>query len=171
MDGEQGTVVQAGEQEQVGSQAVQTEGQQDSSQEKKFTQGDLERVLKERLKREREKLLSGNPFSAALEAEKKKLADRSGELTKKETVLSCKEYLLNNNYPVELLDIIDTSDLDIFKAKALKAAKLWGTPRRVAPLASTEPLMHDGIASAFKKDTKHKPRHFPMRFDDISEEF
>lgn len=169
MDGEQreqGTTVQT--EEQADSQAVQAEGQQENSQEKKFTQADLNRVLKERIKRERERLLSGKPFSEDLDAREKELTDRAGELTKRETVLSCREYLLNNNYPVELLDIIDTGNLDDFKAKAQKAARLWGTPRRTAPLASTEPLMQDvDVAAVFAGNTKHKPKHFPMMPEDF----
>lgn len=117
--------------------------------EKLFTQEQVNEIIKKRLGRQKEE-----------NANVQELETRAAELTKRESRLSCKEYVLKKGYPAELLDIIDTSDVDTFKQKADKASNIFSNQREsfVAPLASAEPNMIGG--SVFPADTKHTPRGY-----------
>lgn len=77
--------------------------------EKMFTQEEVNQIIKDRLDRERSKAKPPEPT----EEEK-----RAQELTARENKLSCREYLVSSGHPAELLDVIDTSDIESFKAKA-----------------------------------------------------
>lgn len=76
---------------------------------KMFTQEEVNQIVKERLERERAKAKPPEPTE-----EEKRLQ----ELTARENKLFCREYLVNGGHPVELLDVIDTSDIEGFKTKA-----------------------------------------------------
>ncbi|MDL2325265.1 hypothetical protein LJC61_09015, partial [Ruminococcaceae bacterium OttesenSCG-928-A16] len=86
-------------------------------------------------------------------------------LAEKENALQCKEYLIDNNYPLEMLEFITASDIEEFKQKADKASKLVGNATWVAPLRDLEAPPNAGLASAFGK-TKHKPKKYPFNYDD-----
>ena len=82
------------------------------------------------------------------------------EILQKESRLACKEYLLDNRYPSELLDVIDTSDFEEFKAKAntvLSVMKSMQT-RSSAPLFRHSDGGED-VAAAFA-NTKHTPKKY-----------
>ena len=75
--------------------------------ERTFTQAEVDRIIKERLERDRAKRRAPAEPS---EAEKKE-----AELTARESRLSCREYLLDSGLPSSLLDAFDTSDVNRFK--------------------------------------------------------
>ena len=76
----------------------------DQGNEKLFTQEDVNRIVSERLARERAKA-EPSPEDA-----------READLRAREARLSCREYIAETGFPDGLLDILDTSDLDKFKA-------------------------------------------------------
>ena len=126
--------------------------------EKLFTQADVDRIIGERLKRVRLE----KQDVAELEAREKAVAAR-------ESALKCREYLADNGYPAELLDVIDTSDADEFGRRADKAysaisGMMKAAPvRRAAPLRDFEPVYtgkEEGIRSAFSPGRKHTPRDY-----------
>lgn len=82
--------------------------------EKMFTQEELNRIVSDRLAKERTKL--ENP------------TEREKALAARETLLTCKERLLEQNAPAVFLDVLDTSDPDKFMAavEKLRDAGAWG---------------------------------------------
>ena len=123
--------------------------------EKRFTQEELNEILKKRLSRYKD-----------YESSMQSLDAREVELTAKESWLNCREYLIVNGYPAELLEVIDTSDVDEFIKKADKASGILQrqSNKKVAPLADNNISMDcSGFASAFE-NTKHTPRQFPPRY-------
>lgn len=132
-------------------ETVQTQGQETGdpaeNQEKTFAQADVDRIVQERL-----------------QEISQETAAQIADLKQREARVDCKEYLLDNGYPAELLDIIDTSDTEAFRKKADKAFQVFG-PRRsrpVAPLAGESIHGNDRdreLQSAFGH-TKHVPKQF-----------
>lgn len=130
--------------------------------ERTFTQAEVDRIVKERLARERAKAAPQEPT----EAEKKE-----AELTAKENRLTCREHLLGSGLPSSLLDVLDTSDPRKFKL-ALDAVS-----RHVADLVKEQassfmppaPLYNpmvpvsDSPVSGFDRGVKHKPKQYPPR--------
>ena len=93
---------------------------------KLFTQDEVNRIVSERLNREREKAAQ-----TAESAPDDDTARRRAELTEAENRIKCKEFMLDNKqYPAELLDLYDTKDFEAFKShveKLLKAFPLIST--------------------------------------------
>lgn len=133
--------------------------------EKLFTQADVDRIIGERLKRVRLE----KQDVAELEAREKAVAAR-------ESALKCREYLADNGYPAELLDVIDTSDADEFGRRADKAYRAISGMQRsstqkrfVPPLRDSEPVYtgKDGtISSAFAPGRKHTPRDYLPEYEE-----
>ena len=88
---------------------------------KLFTQDEVNRIVSERLNRERERAAQ-----AAETAPDDDTARRRAELTEAENRIKCKEFLLDNKqYPAALLDLYDTKDFEAFKANAEKLLKAF----------------------------------------------
>ena len=68
---------------------------------KMFTQDDVNRIVSERLKEERQRAAEPNPQDA-----------REIELTKRENKLACRDFLEEKKYKPELMEIFDTSDVE-----------------------------------------------------------
>lgn len=81
--------------------------------EKTFTQEEVNNIVQERLARERAK---NEPTPAEL---------REKELTARENKMSCKEYIAEQKYPSELLDLFDTADMEQFKGNVEKMKELF----------------------------------------------
>lgn len=120
--------------------------------EKTFTQEEVNRIVSERLAKERSK---------AEQIQQTEEDKKAAELTARENKLACREFIMDNNYPKEMLDCIDSSDPKEFKKKAetLYNAVLDQSWRKVKPTPkfSGERPFSD-IAAAFDRDTKHEPR-------------
>lgn len=71
---------------------------------KTFTQEELNRIVSDRLAREREKQPKDDEREQALKA--------------REARLDCRDYLDSKKYPAALLDVLDSSDVEKFKAAA-----------------------------------------------------
>lgn len=112
---------------------------------KMFTQEDVNRIVSERLARERDKLVD----------------DREKDLKAREARLDCRDYLDSKKYPAKLLDLLDSSDVEKFKTAA--DAMVEGFPSIVQPDSPMPPPYSattgtaaygspgdDAIANAFK---------------------
>lgn len=92
---------------------------------KLFTQDEVNRIVSERLNREREKAAQAAAQTAE-PAPDDDIARRRAELTVAENRVKCKEFLLDNKqYPAALLDLYDTTDFEAFKANAEKLLKAF----------------------------------------------
>ena len=116
---------------------------------KTFTQDEVNKIISERLARERAK--GDDP-----------LETREKELTARENALKCREYLAEKGHPPALLDIFDTGDDEQFKGKVdklfaafpnlnaeSKPAPIDGI--RPAPVGQHPLTKGDAIAEAFKR--------------------
>lgn len=86
---------------------------QAEQEERTFTQEDVNRIVQERIARVRTGVSD--------------LEEREAALVAKENRISCREYLAQNGYDSELLDILDTSDPESFRTKADKISQKMGT--------------------------------------------
>lgn len=96
--------------------------------EKLFTQADLDRIIGERLARERAK------------AEPSSEDAREADLKAREARLSCREYIASEGYPADLLELFDTTDAEKFKSAVEKLDGMVGLPsnhRKPAPRFAT----------------------------------
>lgn len=119
--------------------------------ERTFTQEEVNRIVSERLARERSK------------SEPTPEEQKSRELDARESQLDCKEFLINNNYPTELIDVIDTSNTEEFKIKAKKINDLINRASRrpiTPPFIAYESSGNSEISGAFAPGIKHKPKDF-----------
>ena len=119
-----------------------------SASNKTFTQEEVNRIVSERLARERMKA-----------AEPSEADRREKDLAQRENALKCKELVLNSeDYPKELLEVFDTTDFDKFKESADKLLKAFPSIGKKAPrivksqYAPINPACgYDGrLADAFK---------------------
>ena len=138
------------------------QGAQGSKNEKLFTQADVDRIVKERLKRSKAKAEEDfseeiNNRAKDLAAREETLKGRESDMSAKESRLKCKEYLLDNHLPGDLLEILDTNDVETFKKKAEKVSRLTKT-RRTAPIASSDNA--EAAADGFSREVKHKPKPY-----------
>ena len=114
---------------------------------KMFTQEEVNQIVSERLKKERAK---GEP------SEQDK---RIGELNAKESHLNCREYLISNGYPADLLEILGTDDSEKFIKNVEKLCQIC--PELGKPVIPTAGGMRHGgaieetfdkkLADAFKR--------------------
>ena len=135
----------------------QTSGTGDQ-EEKLFTQEEVNRLIKDRLKRVRAK--AADEHDLDIKSREDALTKRESDLKARETALQCKEYLMKQGYPSDLMEILDSNDFETFRKKADKVMQLNGSRhRKVAPLGNTESL-HDKpeSAEAFSQNIKHKPK-------------
>lgn len=92
--------------------------------EKLFTQGDLDRIIGERLARERAK------------QEPSPEDTREADLMAREARMDCREFIGKEGYPAELLELFDTTDPEKFKAAVSKLDGIVDLPsnhRKPAP--------------------------------------
>lgn len=124
MNGNENTMQNA-EQQAAATPTPEAEGGQS---EKLFTQADLDRIIGERLNREREKLQTAGEEDA-----------REQALKAREARLDCREYLDTQGFPAALMDVLDTSDSEKFKAAVEALDKMVQLPSR-----NRKPLPHFG---------------------------
>lgn len=83
--------------------------------EKTFTQEEVNRIVQERLSREK-----GKTNSESLE-------EREKNILLREQKLSCMEYVKEKGYDPDLVDILGTTDVEEFKTRADKLAQKMGS--------------------------------------------
>lgn len=123
------------------------------NEEKTFTQEDVDRIVEERLEEQQRE---------ASEA----LKQRESDVKAREQRIECKEYLLDRCHPMDLLDILDTNDVEQFKTMVDKLNGVYGKRQVAPPLASSE-LNEIGAyyedkrtSDAFRKPSKHTPKQY-----------
>ncbi len=127
--------------------------------ERLFTAEEVERIVKKRVKRIKAETMQSEESKALAEDLRKReavIAEREKDLKQRETKLGCQQYLFDNRYPMELLDLIDTTDLDQF---IIKADKVQGLYKRddLQPMANHDRYNNgDDLKDAFKPQ-KHEP--------------
>ena len=128
--------------------------------EKLFTQAEVDRIVKERLKRVKVKAAEEQESESVKKAAN--LAQREADLNARETKLKCKEWLHDQGYSKDLLDILDLTDFETFKKKADKVVQLSaGMKTKSAPVASESITGNDGAGDGFSKEnSKHKPKPY-----------
>lgn len=101
--------------------------------EKLFRQADLDRIISERLARERAK------------SEPSPTDERKQALKVREAKMDCLEYVAETGFPAELLEIFDTSDFEAFKATVERLDQIVSLPstKRKLPYF-TRPIGHGG---------------------------
>lgn len=115
---------------------------------KTFTQEDVNRIVSERLARERAKAEPQDD-------------EREKALKAREARMDCREYIASKKYPVALLDVLDMSDADKFKEMADKLVKHFPAilesaekpkayPQFGAAVSGSMPRGKTDLASAFK---------------------
>jgi DNA-dependent RNA polymerase auxiliary subunit epsilon len=117
---------------------------------KMFTQDDVNRIVSERLARDRES-----------RSAQQQNDEKENELKARESRLDCREYVKDNNYPVELLDILDTSNIERFKEMVeklsdlfcYKSARFVDPPLFTGPAGNRAQTGYDPIRNAFKQNT------------------
>lgn len=120
--------------------------------EKMFSQDDVNRIVSERLAREREKYAQ-QPKEDERETA---LRERENGLKARESRLACQDYLDEKKLPSELLDVIGTDDAEKFTATVEKlvelAPKIYKNPQleKVIIPGVTNSGPSDPIAQAFK---------------------
>lgn len=117
---------------------------------KTFTQDEVNRIVSDRLAREREKATP-------------QVDEREQALKAREARLDCRDYLDSKKYPAELMEVLDVSDVETFKATVGKLMEkfpdlsrprtLWGAvPAPYAAGTGTARLLDTdaAISDAFK---------------------
>lgn len=125
---------------------AETHPEENRGNQKTFTQDDVNRIVQERLSKERSKLETVSNTT---------LEEREAALSERENKLSCKEYIQEKGYDVRLLDILDTNDADKFKKTTEELNAIYsGKQVKKVPCFSAPtpgvPLGNDLIAEAFK---------------------
>lgn len=120
---------------------------------KTFTQADVNRIVSERLARERDKYITEHP-----QEPKDPMEEREKNLLAREAHMDCREYLRDKGYNKAILDILDTSNVERFKQQVDKLAELF--PNISTKTAGKIPVMTrgtnnglpgDAIADAFRR--------------------
>lgn len=124
------------------NQQVNTKPEENKTQ-RTFTQEEVNQIVSERLKREQNKKVDNSEYET-----------RMNDLKARESKFACKEFLKEHNYPVELLDLIDTSDFKRFAETAEKFEEIC--KRQINPKINTgvrtgnSSSNIDLVANAFK---------------------
>lgn len=115
---------------------------------KMFSQEDVNRIVSERLARERENRTAQQQYD-----------ERESALKAREAKFDCREFLDKEKYPAQLLDMLDTSDAEKFKELVNQLSDLFGyrRPRFVAPFTGSKgdgaDQQNDLLRNAFKPQT------------------
>lgn len=131
--------------------------------ERTFTQDEVNKIVQDRLSRERAKGENGDTVNADRSRE---LEERERQLQQREKEFQAKEierYMTSNNYPVELLDIIKYTDLPSLEENLKKLADFGNTFTRsyeekngifkahfTKKLTSGGSTLYDPVGEAFK---------------------
>lgn len=135
--------------------AAETQPEDNGDQNQRtFTQEEVNRIVQDRLAKERSK-------TERTQQEQDNKAQE--ELTARESRLACREFLFDNNFPRELLECIDTSNLEEFKTKAEKLYNAMNKTRRgvSSPIFNAErPSYGDPLDEIFGHNVKHTPKQY-----------
>lgn len=126
---------------------AETHPEENRGNQKTFTQDDVNRIVQERLSKERSKLETASQDT---------LAEREAAITARENKMSCKEYIEEKGYNAKLLDILDTGNSEVFKKTVDELSSVFGFAGGGIRLSSGAHMSGDSIlekdliAEAFK---------------------
>ena len=126
-------------------QAKNTQPEENGTQEQKlFTQEEVNRIVSDRLARERSKT----------EAVPSPADQREAELNARENRLICKEYLYEKEYPERLAEIFKTDNADEFKRSVEKLLDVFphllDSLKITTRLEGNPPVMSSGCVDLFQ---------------------
>lgn len=107
---------------------------------KTFTQEEVNRIIQERLNREKNKTDTSDKYQA-----------REQELIARENTLACKEYLSEKKLPKEMLEVFGADEVDKFKIKVDKLLEAF--PQIIEPIhnpVTTTTGVHSGGHQNYK---------------------
>lgn len=118
---------------------------------RRYTKAEVSEIVKSRLERERARAAKPSP----------EMLQRIADLEARENRVACREYIAERGFPLEMLEVIDTSNAEEFM---LKAEKMYEAMERAhaqnvqaAPMYTSEAPPVDPLAQAFGRDVKHIP--------------
>lgn len=141
-------------QQQSTQQGAPTQPEDNGSTEKVFTQEDVNRIVSERLARDR----AGREVESQIEAASREaaLSMREAEFTKKEQAFYCREFLREGGYKMELAELFPTDNVENFKQSIAKLIEICPhlDPNKKVPYfggpLNGNSQINDSLASAFK---------------------
>ena len=135
--------------ENTGNQTPDAAAAENAGQsERMFTQDEVNKIVSDRLARDREKRTTQQNETT-----------KEQELNAREARLDCRAFLVEKQYPVDLLDLLDTSDVEKFKAAAEKLHALYSAERNRARFVNpdgTPREFPDGKIPRFTQPMNHR---------------
>lgn len=108
--------------------------------ERLFTQAEVDKIVTDRLNRERRK--------TAAESSGTSITEREAELSNRENALACREYITSNNLPAALLEAIDVTDAGAFKACVEKIRPYFSAKTPTTRTFSSSPSLSGGVSKS-----------------------
>lgn len=96
------------------NQQANTQPEDNSKQQRTFTQEEVNKIVSDRLERERNKKADNSEYET-----------RMNELNTRENAFACKEFVKSENLPDELLEMFDTTDSEKFKETVRKIDAIY----------------------------------------------
>lgn len=129
-----------------------------TTEEKTFTQEEVNRIIKDRLARLKAKYETDTETTE----EESQLDEREKSITLRENRVTCMEYVVENGHKKELLDILDTSDPERFRSQAEKIVELYGEPeqKKVYPGTKQNPVSIRPEKTNSFPNVKHTPKQY-----------
>lgn len=134
------------------------ENSEQNQQEKTFTQEEVNRIVQERLAREKKKATDQGTTESN---EGKDEHETSVDL--RENRVECREFIAEKGYKKELLDILDTSNAETFKSQAQRLAEVFADQKEAKSYPGTKPNPRTACGTKSKSslaDTKHIPKPY-----------
>ena len=128
----------------------QEQTEQEETKEKVFTQSEVNEIVRKRLERESKKKANIN------------FEEMEKTLSQKENTLNCKEYLIENGYTKEYLNMFKGLQFDEFKNKVEELERFISFRSSVkVPKRNQESATKKDMAqSGFNKGYKHIPKKY-----------
>lgn len=128
-----------------------------------FTQEQVNEIIQKRLSEEkaRYKKTLASEVESQVNDRMSELEKREKDMTAQTVRLQCKEYLMDNNMSVELLEVIDTTNFDGFVERANKLKGLGKATETPFRLPTRDPHIYDDYDNdSFTSlaHSKHKPQ-------------
>lgn len=125
--------------------AITQPGGNGNQGEKLFTQEEVNKIVSDRLNKERQRTVQRQNENA--------LDARESELSARENLLTCRDFIDENKYNPKLLELFNTLDAEAFKESINKLFELFpsllNAPADMAPMGNFE-TQSDALASVFK---------------------
>lgn len=132
-------------QKEVNGGAITQPGENGNQGEKLFTQEEVNKIVSDRLNKERQRTVMRQNENA--------LDARESELSARENLLTCRDFIDENKYNPKLLELFNTSDAEAFKESVNKLFEVFPSllnlPADMAPMGNFE-IQSDALASVFK---------------------